>query len=90
MKNYCALICLVPLILLAACAPGGGSSTADDPAGFFMGIWHGWIAPISLICQWAWPCWITGAAKPSSEDTSPTIAGTSVRISRAIRTRTSN
>jgi hypothetical protein len=29
--------------------PGGGSSTEDDPAGFFMGIWHGWIAPISVI-----------------------------------------
>jgi len=29
--------------------PGGGESTAKDPAGFFMGVWHGWIAPISLI-----------------------------------------
>ena len=37
------------ILILSACAPGGGSSTVDDPAGFFMGIWHGWIAPISLI-----------------------------------------
>jgi hypothetical protein len=37
------------LIFISACAPGGGESTAEDPAGFFMGIWHGWIAPISLI-----------------------------------------
>jgi hypothetical protein len=26
-----------------------GGRPADDRAGFFMGIWHGWIAPISLI-----------------------------------------
>ena len=35
--------------LLIGCFPGGGSSMPDDPAGFFSGIWHGWIAPISLI-----------------------------------------
>jgi hypothetical protein len=37
------------ILILSACATGGGSSTVEDPAGFFMGIWHGWIAPISLI-----------------------------------------
>jgi len=37
------------VFLFAGCLPGGGHSTQDDPAGFFMGIWHGWIAPISLI-----------------------------------------
>ena len=42
-----AVLCLV--FLVSGCAPGGGSSTPDDPAGFFSGIWHGWIAPISLI-----------------------------------------
>ena len=40
---------VIILLIIAACAPGGGSSTPEDPAGFFMGIWHGWIAPISLI-----------------------------------------
>jgi len=29
--------------------PGSGHSTVDSPAGFFTGVWHGWIAPISLI-----------------------------------------
>jgi hypothetical protein len=24
-------------------------NTSDNPAGFFWGIWHGWLAPISLI-----------------------------------------
>lgn len=37
------------LILLTGCIPGDGSYTSDNPAGFFWGIWHGWIAPISLI-----------------------------------------
>lgn len=31
------------------CFPGGGRYTLSDPAGFFTGIWHGWIAPLSLI-----------------------------------------
>jgi hypothetical protein len=43
------LILLSTIILLSSCTPGGGASGPDDPAGFFMGIWHGWIAPISLI-----------------------------------------
>jgi hypothetical protein len=41
------------LILLAVavsgCFPGTTSSSAGEPAGFFMGVWHGWIAPVSLI-----------------------------------------
>jgi hypothetical protein len=34
---------------LSSCVPGDGSRTASDPAGFFWGVWHGWIAPISLV-----------------------------------------
>lgn len=37
------------MALLSACIPGDGKHTSDKPAGFFWGIWHGWIAPISLI-----------------------------------------
>ena len=37
------------LLVLTGCVPGDGTHTPDDPAGFFWGIWHGWIAPISLI-----------------------------------------
>ncbi len=36
-------------LLLTACLPGIRITTDDKPAGFFLGIWHGWIAPISLI-----------------------------------------
>lgn len=35
-------------LLLSACAPGG-DSYANDEAGFFSGVWHGWIAPFSII-----------------------------------------
>lgn len=51
--NYKILRNLISLFILGfllfSCFPGGGSSSPDDPAGFFSGIWHGWIAPISLI-----------------------------------------
>jgi hypothetical protein len=36
-------------ILLASCLPGDGKATVVKPAGFFWGVWHGWMAPISLI-----------------------------------------
>lgn len=29
--------------------PGNENYFSKNPAGFFTGIWHGWIAPISLI-----------------------------------------
>jgi len=44
------LILTVALVfVLAGCVPGDGTYTAAKPAGFFWGIWHGWVAPISLI-----------------------------------------
>jgi len=45
-------LCIVMAIILAAlsgCVPGDGSKSESKPAGFFSGVWHGWIAPISLI-----------------------------------------
>lgn len=50
MKKYLPLILFSTLIvLLSSCQPGSGNFTVDEPAGFFSGIWHGWIAPFSLI-----------------------------------------
>lgn len=46
-----AVILLVLLLVLSACAPGSGEFTAEHEAGFFWGVWHGWIAPITLIWQ---------------------------------------
>ncbi len=43
-----ALLALM-LLLLSGCAPGDGANTQDDPAGFFTGVWHGWIAPVTLV-----------------------------------------
>ncbi|MBU0712448.1 hypothetical protein KJ762_15340 [bacterium] len=43
------LIFLFILLALSACLPGDGARTIVKPAGFFTGVWHGWIAPISLI-----------------------------------------
>lgn len=40
---------MVLLITMAGCVPGDGTYSAQNPAGFFWGIWHGWAAPISLI-----------------------------------------
>jgi hypothetical protein len=42
--GFMVVLCL----LFSGCAPGSGNSTSDNPAGFFTGIWHGWIAPFSL------------------------------------------
>ncbi|HCS72546.1 MAG TPA: hypothetical protein DIW17_01550 [Clostridiales bacterium] len=36
-------------MFLSSCVPGDGKNTSDNPAGFLWGIWHGWLAPVSLI-----------------------------------------
>ncbi|MCF8243251.1 MAG: hypothetical protein K9J16_17880 [Melioribacteraceae bacterium] len=48
-KKTTFLIFTFALLIFVSCAPGSGASSAEEPAGFFMGIWHGWIAPITLI-----------------------------------------
>lgn len=48
------LLILVVVLFLASCAPGTARFEQQEPgqeAGFFWGIWHGWIAPLSLIWQ---------------------------------------
>jgi hypothetical protein len=37
------------LALLTTCMPNPETVIAKKPSGFFMGVWHGWIAPLSLI-----------------------------------------
>lgn len=46
---FLALLLGVSVFLLTGCIPGDGSYTVSHPAGFFSGIWHGWIAPVTLI-----------------------------------------
>lgn len=43
------LLIITIMIAMTGCVPGDGTYTAEKPAGFFWGIWHGWVAPISLI-----------------------------------------
>lgn len=43
------ILAFLVLTTLTGCIPGDGTYTTSDPAGFFWGIWHGWLAPISLI-----------------------------------------
>lgn len=43
-----AMLIVSLLFLLAGCIPGDGSYEAR-PANFLSGIWHGWIAPVTLI-----------------------------------------
>jgi hypothetical protein len=44
-----ASIIIVSALLLSGCFPGGTTYSSQEPAGFFSGVWHGWIAPVSLI-----------------------------------------
>ncbi len=37
------------IVGISGCFPGGSTYSAQEPAGFFSGVWHGWIAPVSLI-----------------------------------------
>jgi hypothetical protein len=48
-KVIFVMMILILLIFLSGCAPGSGANTPEKPAGFFTGVWHGWIAPVSLI-----------------------------------------
>lgn len=43
------IMLVITMLLLSGCAPGDGPNSAVKPAGFLWGVWHGWIAPISLV-----------------------------------------
>ncbi len=40
---------LFVLLICGGCIPGDGTYTVAKPAGFLWGVWHGWVAPVSLI-----------------------------------------
>lgn len=44
-----SILIILALLVLTGCMPGDGSYSLQKPANFLSGIWHGWIAPISLI-----------------------------------------
>ncbi|HHU49875.1 MAG: hypothetical protein ACOYEH_02615 [Caldicoprobacterales bacterium] len=43
------ILVILIIFTLSGCMPGNGKYTSEKPAGFLWGIWHGWIAPVSLI-----------------------------------------
>ena len=45
------LLLVIGFALLAfiGCMPNPERAANPEPSGFFMGVWHGWIAPFSLI-----------------------------------------
>jgi len=52
MKKILLLILIVLLVtLLTGCLPDIAMEQQESQAGFFLGIWHGWIAPISLFAS---------------------------------------
>jgi len=48
-KILLGLFLLILIVILTGCIPGDGKNTVEKPANFLWGIWHGWLAPLSLI-----------------------------------------
>jgi len=44
-----AALVLLSALLFSGCIPGDGRASAGSPANFLWGIWHGWLAPVSLV-----------------------------------------
>jgi hypothetical protein len=49
MKTIAIVFVVFSCFILSGCTPGGGHFDSNAPAGFAWGIWHGWIAPVSLL-----------------------------------------
>jgi hypothetical protein len=48
-KPVLGLVALLVLPVLAACAAGVNPATTGDGAGFWLGLWHGIILPVTFI-----------------------------------------
>ncbi len=44
-----ALMSILIIVSLTTCMPNPSEAAGRGPAGFFKGVWHGWVAPLSLI-----------------------------------------
>lgn len=49
LKTSVLLLCIVAL---AGCTFAGTNADPNDVPGFFMGIWHGLVAPYTLVVRW--------------------------------------
>jgi len=43
------ILLVLTVFFLTSCIPGSGHYSPIKPAGFFAGVWHGWIAPFVLV-----------------------------------------
>ena len=50
-KIFLSILIIVLITFLAGCLPDISTDLQESQAGFFLGIWHGWIAPVSLIAS---------------------------------------
>ncbi len=48
-KLETALLVILLTVFVTGCMPGEGHYHTKNLAGFFTGVWHGWIAPLSVI-----------------------------------------
>ena len=48
-RLFLILLTLFMALAVFSCLPASDHYSTLRPAGFFSGIWHGWLAPISLI-----------------------------------------
>lgn len=48
-KGWLVVLLIMVASLLTGCLPGHTKYLVEAPAGFLSGIWHGWLAPLSLI-----------------------------------------
>lgn len=48
-KKIIFILLLVAIVTLLTGCFAGDRTIVDKPAGFFTGIWHGWVAPLALI-----------------------------------------
>ncbi len=49
-QRYVMWALIVSMLLLTACAPGANPEVGGgDPAGFILGLWHGFISPVTFI-----------------------------------------
>jgi len=53
MRHHLRLVLVIALSLaVVGCAFASWSGLTDHPPGFFMGLWHGLLAPWTLILRW--------------------------------------
>jgi hypothetical protein len=50
-KTWKLVVLLIIMIALTGCMAGNSPQFNTQPAGFFYGIWHGWLAPLSLLLK---------------------------------------